>query len=80
MTWFETEQIVQYINRLEVTLDDWTMDRMEMCSEAVEANRINQKLNREIAGDPNSSKGSLYRRLSERLCQCVHCINERLKC
>ncbi len=79
MTWFEMQQIAQYIEDLEAALDEWIMDPAEMRVEFAKLNRLNQKLRHELDVRPDSTKETLYRRLSRRLLQSQNTLFERLR-
>lgn len=44
MTWYEIEQIASYICDLESSLEDWTLNNIQMRSKLAELNKIADKL------------------------------------
>ncbi len=79
MTWFEMQQIAQYIEDLEAALDEWILDPVGMRAEFAKLNRLTQKLRHEIGVCPGSAKETLYRQLSGRLLQSQNTLFERLR-
>lgn len=79
MTWFETEQLYNYIDRLETALDEWRLSRFQMQSRKVELVRLHNKINREMSSPLQPSKKDILSELSNRIEQCQEWIDERLK-
>lgn len=79
MTWFETEQIYHYVNRLENALEEWALSRYQMQAVLAELNRLYRKLNNEMADNLQPPKKDILLGLSDRIRQCRGCIDERLK-
>ena len=79
MTWFETEQIYDFLSRLENALEEWALSRYQMQSAQAELGRLHRKLNKECYGPGAASKQEILRELFGRIQQCQNSINERLK-
>lgn len=79
MTWFETQQIDDYITGLENALDEWTLNRIDLQVEQAELSRLGEKLNGEIFSDTQPPRKNLLFELFNRIQQCQISIAERLK-
>ena len=80
MTWFETEQIVEYVAQVWQALEDWTLDRVEMRDAQVELLRLRRKLKAEISRHANTAQNAVLQQILGQLQECRQCLNERLKC
>ena len=79
MTWFEAQQVYDYVTDVETALDEWALTRYKMLSEKVALSRLRLKIRRDLARDSRSSKGILMREICYRIQECQDCITERLK-
>lgn len=80
MTWFEAQEVYEYVTNLEEALQEWALSKCMMASEQVQLSGLSLRLNREIAHDTQRpSKGELLRELCNRIQECQDCIAERLK-
>ena len=79
MTWFETEQMCEYIAEISQSLEEWTLDRVEMRDVLTELHHLQQRLKREIHRHIDSAQSAVLEQLLSQLAQCRLCINERLK-
>ena len=79
MTWFEAQQVYDYVTHVETALEEWALPRYKMLSEEAELSRLDLKLNRDLARDSQSTKAILMHELCYRIQECQDCIAERLK-
>ena len=79
MTWFETEQIVANIGQMWESLEDWSLNRVQMKAAQVELMRLRKKLTAEIAHHTNPDQNAVLQQILGQLHECHQCINERLK-
>ena len=79
MTWFEAQQVYDYVTGVETALEEWALTRHKMLLEEAELSRLLLKLNRDIARNSNSSKEFLLHELCYQIQECQDCIAERLK-
>lgn len=79
MTWFETEQIHQYVDELWDALEEWSLNRIQMKDSRAKLTRMHQTLKIEMAHHAQSPKNAVLQQLLTQMRQCRLCIDERLK-
>ena len=82
MTWFEAEQIAEYIHNLEFSLDEWKLTNVQMRQKILELDRYNSKLSIACSNCKkhleNPQFCQLVDDLLERIDSCSRNIKERL--
>lgn len=79
MTWFETEQIYEYVDQLWHSLEDWSLNRIQMREERATVTRLHRKLDDELKHHMPSPKIAVLQQVETQLQQCRRCLDERLK-
>ena len=82
MTWFEIEQIARFIIDLEASLDNWTLNNMQMRSKLAELDMLSRKLRRMYdrcrGRSPNPVLCRAVDDLQEHIRRCNENLRERL--
>lgn len=77
MIWFEAEQILTYLNNLELKLDEWSLSAMEMRVEKAELERLHRQLDQNKPDDSMQTEYTVQ--LAGRIKSLQKCLEERLK-
>lgn len=79
MTWWEAEQIANYLEKLEEALEDWSLTIPQMRDEMSELSRHIKKIQAELPRTWQASERLFLTQLSERAAALQEHIRERLK-
>lgn len=79
MTWWEVEQIADYVLKTEESMLNWTLSAAEMNSERSELTRVRKKLSLSLQHLDETEKKTLTLKLIERIRELQDQIDERLK-
>ena len=79
MTWYEAEQIDEYLHRIETDLEQWSMDAVQMRYEQTQLERVIRKLDQKAQNESNPKRIRYIHELVNRISNCEEAIQERLK-
>lgn len=79
MTWWEVEEVVDYVSDLESRLDEWSMSNPQMRIEQQTVDRFTKKLNKILSESETSDKKVFLTNLAGRVEELRQHLIERLK-
>ena len=79
MTWWETEEMVDYISDIELRLDEWSMSNPQMRIEEINLDRLELKIKNILSQTDQVEKRGLLEHLTNRIEELRELLSERLR-
>ena len=79
MTWWETEEMANYISDIEARLDEWDMSNPQMRMEESNLDRLEQKIKKTISQTSEAEKKAILEHFTHRIEELRNLLIERLR-
>ena len=79
MTWWETQEMAEYISGIELRLDEWSMSNPQMRIEENNLNRLEQKIEKILSQTNQDEKKAILEHLANRIEGLRQLLIERLR-